>query len=338
MSQRVTLKTIARTTGYSITTVSRALAGYQDVAAGTRDLIQTAAHDLGYFPNLTARQLQKQRTDTIGLILPTVGPRFADPYFSLILTGIGDEIAGLGYDILISTHPPGPDELQAYRSLVEGRRVDGVVVIRTRLTDERIGYLALRRFPFVAFGRTDMSLQFPFIDEDGEAGTLELVLHLAQLGHRHIAYIAAPQNLTFAANRLKGYRRALDQAGLPFSEADLASGDLTRRGGEAAASALLDQPTRPSAIVAANDLMALGTMNAARARGLSIGRDLSVAGFDDIPTAETLGLTTLNQPIYRIGRQLSQMLLGVMRGEGQPAQHVLLKPRLIVRASVGPPA
>ncbi|MDF1500068.1 MAG: LacI family DNA-binding transcriptional regulator [Anaerolineales bacterium] len=338
MNERATLKTIAKATGYSITTVSRALAGYDDVAEATRAVIQSSAQQLGYFPNLTARQLQKQRTDTIGIILPSVGPRFADPYFSLILAGIGDEIAVSGYDILISTRPPGPAELEAYRSIVEGQRVDGIVVIRTRLEDERIAYLAERGFPFVAFGRTTLDLDYPYIDEDGEAGTYELILHLAQLGHERIAYIAAPQHLTFGYNRLKGYKRALDDTGLVYHPEYVEVGDLTRRGGSAAAEKLLAKPLPPTAIVAANDLMALGTMNHLQQNGLRIGIDISVAGFDDIPAAEALGLTTLNQPIFRIGHQLSQMLLAVIEGQHLAEPKLVLKPKLLIRASVGPPA
>ncbi|TFH33351.1 MAG: LacI family transcriptional regulator [Anaerolineales bacterium] len=321
-----------------MTTVSRALAGYNDVAEETRAVIQSSAQQLGYFPNLTARQLQNQRTDTFGIILPSVGPRFADPYFSLILAGIGDEIARWGYDILISTRPPGPEELEAYRSIVEGQRVDGIVVIRTRLEDERIAYLVERGFPFVAFGRTALDLDFPFIDEDGEAGTYELILHLTQLGHERIAYIAAPQDLTFGFNRHKGYQRALEDTGLVYRPDYVEVGDLTRRGGSSAAEKLLARPVPPTAIVAANDLMALGTMNRVQQMGLKIGSDISIAGFDDIPTAEALGLTTLNQPIFRIGNQLSQMLLDVILGKQLVEPKRVLKPKLLIRESVGPPA
>jgi len=338
VSPRVTLKTIASATGYSITTVSRALAGYQDVSPSTRQLIGDTAVKLGYFPNATARQLQKQRTDLIGLILPSFGPRFADPYFSLMLAGIGDEMAAHGYDVLISSHSPGPDELAAYRALVEGRRVDGTVVIRTRLRDERIAYLVERGFPFVAFGRTDDGLAFPYIDEDGESGTFQLVNHLAQLGHERIAYIAAPQELTFGVNRLRGYQRAMHEIGLSPNGDYVAVADLTRTGGMAAATRLLDLKVPPTAIVAANDLMALGAVTLAKDRKMVIGRDLSVAGFDDIPTAEALGLTTLSQPIYSIGRKLSRMLIALIRGEPLDEPKVLLQPRLVSRPSIGPPA
>ena len=127
--QPVTLKQIAEQTGYSVTTVSRALAGYDDVAESTRERIVALAEELGYYPNLTARQLQKRRTDTVGLILPTHGPRFSDPFFSEILAGIGNELARHQFDLLLSTRAPGPEEIDVYRRMVLGRRVDGLIVL-----------------------------------------------------------------------------------------------------------------------------------------------------------------------------------------------------------------
>jgi LacI family transcriptional regulator len=335
---RVTLKTIAAKTGYSVTTVSRALAGYTDVASSTRDQIVSVAEELGYYPNLTARQLQKQRTDTVGVILPTFGPRFADPYFSEILAGIGDGLAQSGFDMLVSTCPPGPDELAAYRRMVKGRRVDGLIVVRSRRQDERIAYLSQTSLPFVVFGRTDLDLDFPYIDEDGRAGMHTLTQHLISLGHTRIGYVSAPPDLMFAHFRHEGFRQALVEAGLPYDESLVVPGDLTQRGGAKAARRLLEIHPMPTAIIAANDLMALGTVAVAQETGLVIGQDLSVAGFDDIPPAEIASLTTLRQPIYEIGERLSQMLVSLIENQVLAEHNVLLRPDLIARRSTAPPA
>ena len=128
----VTIKDIARETGKSITTVSRALNGYDDVSEATKELVRRTAEEMGYTPNLLAQRLQKQRTETIGLILPTFGPRFADPFFSEFLAGVGNTTARYGYDLLVSTKAPGAEELAAYRKKVQGRQVDGFIVVRTR--------------------------------------------------------------------------------------------------------------------------------------------------------------------------------------------------------------
>jgi transcriptional regulator with XRE-family HTH domain len=136
-----TLKEIARRTGKSITTVSRALADYDDVSPETKKLVRRVADEIGYSPNLLARRLQKRRSETIGLILPTFSPRFSDPFFSEFLAGVGNRAARSGYDLLVSTQAPGSDEPQVYRRKVQGKQVDGLIVVRTRRQDARIDYL-----------------------------------------------------------------------------------------------------------------------------------------------------------------------------------------------------
>jgi LacI family transcriptional regulator len=333
----VTLKDIARRVGYSITTVSRALAGYDDVAESTRQLILETAADMGYHPNVTARRLQRQRTDTIGFVIPTHGPRLSDPFFSELLTGIGNYSAEHELDLLVSTQAPGPEEMKTYERIVRERRVDGLLVVRTRHQDQRIAYLVDQDFPFVAFGRSDVGADFPYVDVDGRAGVRQLAQHLIDLGHRRIAYIAAPSNLMFATHRMAGYQEALAANSLALDEELVTVGELTQRSGRAAGYDLLTRPLRPTAIIASNDLMALGVISAAQGLGLTVGRDVAVAGFDDVPLAEDAHppLTTVRQPIYEIGQRICGMLIRLLQGEILEEQHVILQPQLIVRKSCG---
>ena len=331
-----TLKDIARASGYSLTTVSRALGGFDDVAAETRQQIAAVALQLGYVPNLTARRLKKQRTDTLGFIIPTFGPRLSDPFFSEFIAGIGNEAAGLEYDLLVSTHAPdSPGERRAYQRAVQGGWVDGLLVIRTRAHDERIRLLHNHGFPFVSFGRTNDGLDFPFVDEDSEAGMRSLVQHLIDQGHRRIAFVAPPSGLMFGQLRRRGFSTALEANGLEVNPAWILTGDMTRQSGYASAARLLAMTPRPTAIVAGNDLMAIGVMQQAQGMGLHIGRELAVTGFDDIPQAGDARpqLTTLRQPIYEIGRMVTQMLIKRLNGSDELLSQQLLKPELIVRAS-----
>ena len=195
-----TLKDIARKIGVSVTTVSRGLAGYDDVAEETRDRIKAAAAELGYSPNVTAQRLQKQRMDTLGFIMPTFGPRFSDPFFSEFIAGIGNEAAARSYDLLVSTHAPDSEaERNAYLRAVKKGWVDGLIVVRTREDDARIQLLCEHDFPFVAFGRTNDDLDFPYVDEDSEAGMRLLVQHFIDLGHERIAFISPPSGLMFGS-------------------------------------------------------------------------------------------------------------------------------------------
>lgn len=334
----VTLKDIARELNLSVTTVSRALYGYDDVAEQTRQRVWSAAADMGYVPDTTAQRLRKGRTDTLGFVIPTFGPRFSDPFFTEFLAGIGNQAADLGFDLLVSTRAPGSQEQAAYRRLVEGRLVDGLILVRTRRHDERVQYLSHRGFPFVAFGRTELDASYAYVDTDGATGFRQLVEYLISLGHQRIACLSADPDLTFVAHRLAGYHAALADHGLTIDADLVVQSDLTQRGGYEAASALLDRTAPPTAIMCFNDLMALGAMRAVQERGLVVGRDVSVSGFDDIPLAENAHppLTTLEQPVYDIGKRICAMLVRLIRGESLDPAHSLLAPTLVIRESTGP--
>ena len=333
----VTIKDIAKQVGLSVTTVSRALNDFNDVNAETKELIRQTAAEMGYVPNSLAQRFQKRKTDTIGLILPTFGPRFSDPFFSELLAGIGNKAADQGYDLLVSTRPPGEDELLAYRQIVQGHRVDGLVVVRTRKNDERIEYLRSVSFPFVAFGRTERELDFPFVDEDGISGMRLIADHLVNLRHKRIACIASPPELMFSQYRLDGLQSRLQELNTPLNPGLILVGDLTQRSGYEQAIELLNLPNSPTAIVAFNDLMAFGAMSAAQNRGLVVGSDISITGFDNIPMASHSHptLTTVDQPIYQIGNKVCEMLVHLIQGEPLEEGSTLLKPELIERQSSG---
>lgn len=336
----VTLKDIAQKAGVSITTVSRGLAGYDDVADETRQQIQQIAERLGYHPNLTARRLQKQRTDTLGFILPTFGPRFSDPFFSEFLAGIGNEAANHHYDLLVSTHTPDtPGEMEAYQRAAQGGWVDGLIVVRTRENDSRIRLLHQNQFPFVAFGRCRCDLDFPFVDEDSQAGMRLLVQHFVDLGHRRIGFIAPPDGLMFGRLRREGYLQAMAANNLPVEAGWIVTSDLTQRGGAEAAGRLLENDATITAVIAGNDLMAIGAINRFQQQGLQVGQDIALGGFDDIPLAAytTPPLTTMHQPIYEIGRRVCAMLVQLVNGQTPNPAHILLKPTLVIRESSGKP-
>lgn len=335
----VTLRDIAREVGVSITTVSRALAGYDDVAEETRRQVQSVAAEMGYVPNVTARRLQKQRTDTLGFIIPTFGPRFSDPFFSEFLAGVGNEASDQQYDLLVSTHAPDSEgEQETYRRAVRGGWVDGLIVVRTRQTDRRIRILCESEFPFVAFGRTEDNCDFPYVDEDSAAGMRLLVQHLIDQGHRRIAFIRPPEGLMFGHYRLQGFYETMADSDLPVHPRWIVAGNMTQRGGAEAVEALLTLDPRPTAVIGGNDLMAIGAMHRIQQHGLRVGKDISVAGFDDIPPAAHTHprLTTLRQPIYQIGRDTCRMLTQILNGRQPQNPHVLLTPTLVLRQSTGP--
>jgi len=335
----VKLKDIADKSGFSITTVSRALAGYSDVNAETRQRIMQLAVSMGYQPNQVARQLRSQRTNTLGMIIPANDQGFSDDFFSELMMGVGHAASTHGYDLLLSAQTSTSSELDAYHRLVGGNRVDGVVLARTRQNDARITYLRQLKFPFVVSGRLtpDEVCDFPYVDVDSQTGIKMLVQHFMALGHQHIALLLPPPDIAYTPYRLRGYQEGLAALGVPFRQDYVQYGDLKRSGGYQAAQNLLANHPQVSAIVACNDLMAMGALSAIQEQGLKTPDDIAVAGFDDIPAAEYAlsPLTTIHQPIYAIGERLIDMLVQMIQGQPPAEPQILLQPTLVIRESCG---
>lgn len=334
----VTLKDIADRVGKSVPTVSRALAGYEDISPSTRALVKKVALEMGYEPNIAARQLQKQRTDTIALILPTVANlRFSDPFFSEFLSGIVEQTTQHGFSLHISAHTES-DEQSNYLKHIRSRRVDGFILVRTQRNDARIAVLEQHNVPFVAFGRIEGKNDFPFVDENGESGIRSVVDHLVGLGHTRLACIAEPTIYTKSHHRVQGFINGLKAHNLPVDPSLIIEGRYRQRSGRLIARQLFDLSPPPTAIVACNDLLALGAMSAAQERGLVVGRDVSITGFDDIDLAEYAHppLTTVHQPAHQMGIMIAQMIIKVIKGEPIEERHVVLPLSLVVRQSTGP--
>jgi DNA-binding LacI/PurR family transcriptional regulator len=332
------IRDVARRLNISITTVSRALDGYSDVAEGTRQLVIKTAQKMGYVPNRAARQLRRQRSDSVGYILPAWGPQFADPFFSEFIAGLGDEATSHDLDLLVSTAAPNSDpERQSYERWVHGRKVDGLVLNRMRLHDWRVQYLAQCDVPFVSLESTLDKSDHPSVEVDSLAGFKILMAYLIGKGHQRIAYIGGPRELKIQADRFDGYKKGLAAAGIAFDPELVLEGDTTRGGGYQLAQQLLALKPPPTAIACINDLTAIGVLHAASERGLMVGRDLAVAGFDGIAEAEHTSppLTTLNQPLYEIARNLVKMLVSLIQDQPLGERRVHLRPELLIRESTG---
>jgi LacI family transcriptional regulator len=335
---RTTIREVAHQLHLSITTVSRALDGYNDVAEDTRELVIRTAHEMGYTPNRAARQLRRQRSDTIGYILPTEKPQFADAFYSEIIAGLGDLATASNSDLLVSAAPPDSDSERAlYERWVQGRKVDGLIVNRTRLHDWRVQYLTAQNFPFVLLERSLLPVEFIGVEVDSYQGLLELMAYLTNLGHSRIAYIGASPDLKIDFDRYNGYQAGLKAAKIKPNSSLVTRGDLTPEGGYQAAGHLLGLENIPTAIVCVNDLTAIGAMHAAHENGLKVGRHIAIAGFDGIADAAHTQppLTTLDQPVYTIARQLVTMLLALINDEPLDERQVKILPKLLIRESTG---
>jgi LacI family transcriptional regulator len=332
--EEVTLKDIAAAVGKSVAAVSRALNNYDDISAETREQVKRVAREMGYTPNLMARRLLKRTTDTLGFILPVLSPRDADPYFNELMAGLSSAAAELGFDLLVSTCTPGPAELPAYQRLISGR-VDGMIVARPRSQDSRLDLLLKKNIPVVVVGKVNVTNNMLTITDDAAEAARLVVAHLVEQGHQRIALINTPPDLVFSAEFLAGFRQATTKANLKVHEEYLAHSDFTQKEGYRAAQVLLSQTEAPTAIVTADDMIALGAMAAAQDQGLEVGQDVVITGYGDNLLAEYAQppLTTVSRPTYALGQQAARMLVTRLRGESVENDYVLVKPSLVIRQS-----
>lgn len=338
-----TIRDIATAAGVSVGTVSNYLNDPQLVAEETRKKIHNKIKELDFHPSAAARSLKTRQTQRIGLV-PIISPedyRSTDPgdnAFLELLAGINSIAAENGYAILITAAQNYAHELKTYERLIGENQVDGLVLMGIRSQDERIEFLSQKKFPFVAYGRTDVSSEYPYVDVDGAAG-IEMAIHyLAKLGHQRIAYITPPGGLMCTSQRWEGYTRGMSASHLSINMDYVIEGDFNQRAGQESTQLLMDLPEPPTAIITANDICAFGAMRALQMRGQQVGKDVSVIGFDDITLADHWqpSLTTIAQPFRKIGFALMQALFAVISGENTLPQ-TMLEPKLVIRQSSGEP-
>jgi LacI family transcriptional regulator len=332
---RPTIRDVAKKLDLSITTVSRALDGYDDVSQKTRQLVITTARELGYTPNRAARQLRRQKAETVGFILPAGAQHFAEPFFTEFIAGLGNELASNNYDLLVSAVASEEDERQMYQRWANSGKVDGFILNRLRLHDWRVKFLRKRGIPFATLDYSGEG-KYPCIRVDGADGFVELVRHLKKNGFRRFAFIGGPASLVNQAERLDWFRQAIKIHNIRLNEKFITSTDLTSTGGYQCAIELFSLPDPPDAILCINDETAFGVLHAAHKHGLKIGRELAIAGFDGVQEAKHTEppLTTLDIPVFDIARQLVNMLLKTIAGESVQTP-VFIKPVLLVRPSTG---
>lgn len=332
----ITIRDIAKHLNLSIGAVSRALDGYPDISAETRARVQQAARELGYVPNRAARQLRRQRTDAIGFILPSQTPRFADPFFSEFVAGLGDETARHRLDLVISAAPAGEEaEERLYRAWVQGQRVDGMVINRVRLQDWRVQFMAEAKFPFSGLEFSRDGADYPGVEVEAVESTAALVGHLARRGFKRLGFIGGPPEMVIQDERISGFQAGLTRAGLDFDPQLAVHCDMTSSGGYQAAKRIFYLPDPPDALICINDETAIGVMRALGEQGLHVGRDVAVTGFDGVQVSAFTQptLTTIDQPVYDIACMLVRMLVAEINHRPVLERRVSLQPNIIYRES-----
>lgn len=334
--RRVTLRDLAQVAGVDPSTVSRVLNGDTTltVKEETRQRILQAVRDMRYVPNPLARGLRTQRTGTVALFVPDI----ANPFFPEIILGAERVLSEAGFQLLLANTD---ERIEKERRLIEDLRarfVDGFILATALTHDETIGQLNDEGVPFVLVNRAHRDTRHYVVTDDRRA-TWEVVHYLAGLGHRRIAHIAGPLYTETGLDRLRGYREGLLGEGLPFIEGYVVEGDFKEASGYQAMERLMETDPRPTAVVVANDLMAIGALSFCRQNGVAVPEDCSIVGFNDIPLAAHVQppLTTIRMPRLEMGMASARLLLDLLAGRKDLDAPIVLPGELVVRASATAP-
>jgi LacI family transcriptional regulator len=339
MPKRATAKEVADLAGVSRTTVSFVLneVSGMRISEETRQRVLEAARQLNYHPDATARRMVSGQTRVIGFVLrQDPDQAFSDQFLPQVLSGLSQAAAAQGYHILFEPIPPD-DHSGAYLPLVHERHVDGIILSGPRYDDSELLKLAVEGEQVVLLGQLP-GTGIPFVDVDNLGGAVTATNHLIGLGHTHIGFISnAPPVYTASADRLAGYKVALQNAGLPFDTSLVRFGSFTIQSGYQAMVELLNAKTLPTAVFVASDTVALGSIQAIRHRGLRIPEDIALVGFDDIPLSAFVDppLTTVRLPAYGLGWGAADLLIRLLNQEEISNPSELLETELIVRESCG---
>jgi DNA-binding LacI/PurR family transcriptional regulator len=332
----VTIKDIAKKAGVSVTTVSRALNGHDDVNEETRRKIKRVAEELSYSPNAVARSLVSKKTRTIGLIISDINRAGAKDAFAYeILCGINDRAGELNYDLLLFSTNPSKQMEKSYSALCKERNVEGAILSGLRLDDPYLQeVIEQNAFPCVLIDIPKTGENVGYIASDSRSGAAMATNHLLQLGHRHIAMINGHDRAHVSQERLAGYRDALEQAGVEYRPELVYDGSFTEDGGAEAMYRILLRHPEVTAVFCASDLMALGAMRTLERMERKVPDEISIIGFDDISIAAYCSpkLTTIRQDKYQLGYQGAQLLIDIL-DKRTDNRKILLGNQLIVRES-----
>ncbi len=331
-----TITEVAQRAGVSAMTVSRVVnrSGYASPA--TRAKVEQAIEQLGYVPNAVARQLRSKRSHTIALVVSDI----TNPFFTTIARGVEDAAAARGYAVMFANTDESEREEIDYLRMLAQRQIDGVLLVPAGNSAAPFRLLQRQGIPVVVIDRRVVARKVDEVRCDSEAGAYELVRHLIELGHTRIAVITGRRNISTSTDRVVGYERALQEAGLPVLPDLVTYDSFSLEGGYRQVNQILANRPRPTAIFATNNFLAFGALRALREAGLRIPDDVSLVTFDDLPAEwhDDPFITVLAQPAYELGRHATELLLDRLAGGPRTKRQVIVLPgELITRRSSGPP-
>jgi len=328
-----TIQDVAKKAGVAPMTVSRVINQSGYVSAEVRARVLAVVEELGYMPNTLARSLRIRRTHTLALILTDI----TNPFFTTLARGVEDAASKAGYTVLFGNTDESEEKEKHYLETILQKRVDGILLVPAGGSALSVERILQHRTPLVLLDRHVTGEAVDVVRSDSEDGAYRLTRLLLDLGHRQISLLNGPPSVSTAADRAAGFCRAMRESGVIAPEVHY--GVFTQDSGYAMSHQALIQQPRPTALIAANNFLAIGALKAIRDAGLEVPDEIAMVAFDDLPAAMVVDpfLTAAVQPAYEMGCRAAELLLRRLEGsETGPAQEILLPVELVVRDSSGP--
>ncbi|MNZ69658.1 HTH-type transcriptional regulator MalR [compost metagenome] len=334
----VTIKDVAKKAGVSPSTVSRVLSNHPRISTETSRKVKEIMEQLGYHPNIMAKSLVSKTTNSICIMLPKSAEElFSNFFFMELIRGIVTQATRLGYDVLISSGANEKEEVEAVSRLLNGRRVDGVILLYSRKDDPVIDFLHENGHHFVLIGRSDRYPDTLSVDNDNVQASYDATKHLISLGHERIGFVSGPPDLVFSKDRLKGYMDALNDAGLEMRPEWIVEGEFLQDSGYRAMSFFMNLPDRPTAIVLIDDVVSFGVLRSLHELKYKVPEDLCLVSFNNIPLSElsTPPLSSIDIGIYNLGYTASQLLIQSIENNNDKnyQKRQIIPHRLMIRES-----
>ena len=323
-----TIGDVARRAHVSVSSVSRVLNRDAAVSKSIRDQVEKAVADLDY-KRIRKISSDRKKLTALGVVVPEI----ENPYFLQLLKGIEGVARRHSYNLILSDSENRLESEQEQVKQLKERGVDGLIVIPTSSYDHSVLEVSEEGYPCVLLDRYLIGKSTNSVTCDDRSGACQAIKYLLALGHRDIAYIDGPEGISVQRDRLEGFTRAFEEAGLEVRADRIIQGHYEMGAACSAMSALLEKDRAFTAVFASNDMMAFGALKALLARGLRVPEDVSLVGYDDIPLSSAIGLTTVYQPSFEMGKAATILLFDLMHGRVRTQQHVVLMPSLVIRES-----
>ncbi|WP_442599144.1 LacI family DNA-binding transcriptional regulator [Neobacillus sp. D3-1R] len=338
----VTIKDVAKLANVAPSTVSRVIANSSRISEKTKEKVREAMDQLGYHPNFIARSLASQSTQAIGLVMPSSTDKvFQNPFFPTVLRGISEAANERQYALYMTTGKSEDDIYDGVVQMVQGGRVDGVVLLYSKVEDKILSYLQQRNFPFVVIGKPFKQVEeITHVDNDNFRATKEVTEYLINLGHDAIAFIGGDLNLVVTVERLLGYEKALRDAFISLVPEYIIHEEFLREGGQEAVRELMSLEKPPTALVVVDELMALGVLNTLDEMGIKVPEDISIISFNNVMLSEMSRppLTSVDIGIFDLGFEAAKSLIQKIENPKEPIKRIIIPHTIVKRQSCEMPS